>query len=129
MKIDTAQFLLACKNLHQLSIDPFDVEKKDAAAYIELTHLGIDLIQQNGLQSFLNLLLETHYKASKWAAMIALEYGKPDPNEVLLISGTETIIKMCLDEIRRKPIGLTAEQADNYNAWVSKMEIRYDKRL
>ncbi|MGC1631652.1 MAG: hypothetical protein WA749_06000 [Gelidibacter sp.] len=114
-------FLFGCKNLYLASIHPFDFDKKNLNEYKQIIELGKELLAQRGIQNFLGYLMEYQYRVSVWASMIALEYGKPKQNEILDLSGTETIIDSCLECIMQDEINpLPAEIIENKKKWKEK---------
>ena len=114
-------FLFACKNLYLASIHPFDFDKRNLNEYKQIVELGKELLAQRGIQSFLGYLMESQYRVSVWASMIAIEYGKPKQDEILNLSGTKTIINSCLECIMQDEINsLSAEIIENKKKWKSK---------
>ncbi|MDN3594172.1 hypothetical protein [Zunongwangia endophytica] len=114
-------FLFSCKNLYLASIHPFDFDKRNLNEYKQIVELGKELLAQRGIQNFLGYLMESQYRISVWASMIAIEYGKPKQDEILNLSGTETIINACLECIMKNEIEpLPAKIIDNKKNWVQK---------
>ena len=114
-------FLFGCKNLYWASIHPFDFDKRNLNEYIQIVELGKELLAQRGIQNFLGYLMEYQYRVSVWASMIALEYGKPNQDEILTLNGTETIINSCLECIMKDEIEpLSAEIIANKKNWAKK---------
>ena len=123
----TTDFLFGCKNLYHLSIHPFDFEKSELKEYKQLVELGKVIIQESGHQSLAGFVVEYQYRVSIWSSMIVLEFGKPDPNEILEISGTETILNNCLEEIQQNEINeLSAEIIENKINWINKIKTCYN---
>ena len=114
-------FLFGCKNLYWASIHPFDLEKSNLQEYKQLTELGKDLLEQRGLNRFVGFLMEYQYRVAVWASMIALEYGKPKPKEMLPSNQDKSIIDACLECIMQDEIEpLSAEITENKKKWVQK---------
>ena len=114
-------FLFSCKNLYLESIHPFDFDKRNLNQYKQIVELGKELLAQRGIQNFLGYLMESQYRVSVWASMIAIEYGEPKQNEILNLSGTETIINSCLECIMQNEINsLSAEIIENKKNWKKK---------
>ena len=118
MSKNSDNFLFGCKNLYFLSIHPFDFDKKNRKEYVELVDLGKLVLEEEGIQIFLGYLLEYQYRVSVWASMIALEYGKPNPNEMLQLNKNITIINACLDCIMKDEIeSLSVKIIANKKNW------------
>tara|TARA_R100000935_G_C2757280_1_gene132142 strand:- start:29 stop:415 length:387 start_codon:yes stop_codon:yes gene_type:complete len=118
MSNNSDNFLFGCKSLYFLSIHPFDFDKKNRKEYVELVDLGKLVLEEEGIQVFLGYLLEYQYRVSVWASMIALEYGKPNPNEMLQLNKNITIIDACLDCIMKDEIEpLSAKIITNKKNW------------
>ncbi|GEQ87416.1 hypothetical protein ULMS_29240 [Patiriisocius marinistellae] len=114
-------FLFGCRNLYLASIHPFDFDKRNLNEYKQIVELGKELLAQKGIQNFLGYLMESQYRVSVWASMIAIEYGKPKQDEILNLSGTKTIINSCLECIIQDEIEpLSAEMIANKENWVHK---------
>lgn len=114
-------FLFSCKNLYLASIHPFDFDKSNHIEYKKTLEFGKAILAQIGIQSFLGYLMESQYRVSVWASMIALEYGKSKEDEILNLSGTETIVDSCLECIMQDEIDpLSAEIVENKKNWVQK---------
>jgi hypothetical protein len=114
-------FLFGCKNLYLASIHPFDFDKRNLNEYKQIVGLGKELLAQRGIQNFLGYLIESQYRVSVWASMIAIEYGKPKQDEILNLSGTKTIINSCLECIMQDEISsLSADIIKNKNNWKEK---------
>jgi len=123
----TTDFLFGCKNLYHLSIHPFDFEKSELTEYKQLVELGKEIIQENGHQSFAGFVVEYQYRVSIWSSMIVLEFGKLDPNEILEISGTKTILNICLEKIKQNEINeLSTEIIENKKNWINKIKTCYN---
>ena len=114
-------FLFSCKNLYLASIHPFDFDKSSLIEYKQTLEFGKEILAQIGIQSFLGYLMESQYRVSVWASMIALEYGQPKENEILNFSGERTIIDSCLECIMQDEIEpLDEEIIANKKNWVQK---------
>lgn len=114
-------FLIGCKNLYLASIHPFDFDKRNMDEYKQIIELGKELLAQRGIQKFLGYLMESQYRTSVWASMIAIEFGKPKQNEILNLSGTNTIINSCLECIMQDEINsLSTEIIENKKKWINK---------
>lgn len=114
-------FLFGCKNLYLASIHPFDFDKRNLNEYKQIIELGKELLTQRGIQNFLGYLMESQYRVSVWASMIAIEYGKPEQDEILNLSGTKTIINSCLECIMQDEINsLSTEIIENKKKWKKK---------
>ncbi|TXK74163.1 hypothetical protein [Mesonia sp. K4-1] len=114
-------FLFGCKNLYLASIHPFDFDKRNLNEYKQIVELGKELLAQRGIQNFLGYLMESQYRVSVWASMIAIEYGNPKQDEILSLSGTKTIIDCCLECIMQNEINsLSAEIIENKKNWLNK---------
>jgi hypothetical protein len=114
-------FLFRCKNLYLASIHPFDFDKRNLNEYKQIVELGKELLAQRGIQNFLGYLMESQYRVSVWASMIAIEYGKPKQDEILKLNGTKTIINSCLECIMQDEINsLSAEIIENKKKWKNK---------
>ena len=101
MVTKTTDFLFGCKNLYFLGIHPFDFSKSDSDEYKAIIELGKEIIQDIGLQSFAEFIIEYQYRVGIWSSFITLVFGKPDQNEILQISGTKTILSACLEKIEQ----------------------------
>ncbi|AVI52208.1 hypothetical protein C5O00_14000 [Pukyongia salina] len=120
-------FLVGCKNLYFLGIHPFDFNKSDSAEYSGIIELGNEIINEVGIQSFAEFIMEYQYRVEIWSSYIALEFGKPDPNEILKISGAETIFSACLEKIEQTEINeLPTEIIENKNDWIRKIKTCYN---
>jgi len=127
MNPKTTDFLFGCKNLYNLSIHPFDFEKSELKEYKQLVELGKEIIQESGHQSFAGFVVEYQYRVSIWSSMIVLEFGKLDPNEILEISGTKTILNICLEKIKQNEINeLSTEIIENKKNWINKIKTCYN---
>jgi len=93
----TDDFLWTCKKLYLNNIHPFDFDKADTEDYLKIIEISKKIIQINGLQSFLGLLMEYQYRINFWAAFLGLEIGNPDNEEILIISGKKTIRNLCIE--------------------------------
>jgi len=114
-------FLFSCKNIYLSSIHPFDFDKRNLTEYKQLIEIGKELLVQRGIQNFLNYLMESQYRVSIWASMIAIEYGNIKQNEILKLSRTKTIIDACLECIMQDEINpLSAEIIENKKKWAEK---------
>ena len=114
-------FLIGCKNLYLASIHPFDFDKRNLNEYKQIVKLGKELLAQRGIQNFLGYLMESQYRVSVWASMIAIEYGNPKHDEIWNLSGTKTIIDSCLECIMQNEINsLSAEIIENKKKWINK---------
>ena len=114
-------FLFGCKNLYLTSIHPFDFDKRNVNEYKQIVELGKELLAQRGIQNFLRYLMESQYRVSVWASMIAIEYGNPKQDEILNLSGTKTIIDSCLECIMQNEIySLSTEIIENKKKWINK---------
>ena len=114
-------FLFGCKNLYLTSIHPFDFDKSNLIEYKQILELGKEILAEIGIQNFLGYLMESQYRVSVWVSMIALEYGKPNKDEILNLSGTKTIVDSCLECIMQDEIDpLSAEIVENKKNWVQK---------
>ena len=123
----STSFLFGCKNLYHLSIHPFDFKKSELKEYKQLVELGKEIIQESGLQSFSGFIVEYQYRVGIWSSMIALEFGEPDRDEVLKISGAETIISACLEKIEQNEISdLSTEIIENKKNWIRKIKTCYN---
>ena len=130
MNPKTTDFLFGCKNLYNLSIHPFDFDKSDRNEYKQLIELGKEIITKDGVQSFAGFVAEYQYRVGIWSSMIVLEFGKPDQNEILIISGTKTIISTCLEKIEQNEINeLPTEIIENKKSWIEKIKTCYNKEL
>ncbi len=127
MNPKTTDFLFGCKNLYNLSIHPFDFDKSDRNEYKQLIELGKEIITKDGIQSFAGFISEYQYRVGIWSSMIALEFGKPDKNEILIISGTKTIFSACLEKIEQNEINeLPTEIIENKKSWIEKIKTCYN---
>ena len=127
MNSKTTDFLFGCKNLYFLEVHPFDFSISDSKEYKGIVELGKEIIQEIGLQSFAQFILEYQYRVGIWSSFITLEYGKPDRNEILTISGTETIFSACLEKIEQNEINeLTTDIIENKNNWIRKIKTCYN---
>ena len=127
MNTKTTDFLFACKNLYFSEIHPFDFNKSDSDEYGGIVELGKEIIQEIGLQNFAGFITENQYRVGIWSSFITLEYGKPDRNEILEISGTETIFKACLEKIEQNEINeLPTEIIENKKNWIGKIKTCYN---
>jgi len=125
---NTTEFLFRCKNLYHLSIHPFDFDKSGLDEYKKLIELGKEIIKTNGIQNFSGFLTEYQYRVAIWSSMITLEFGKPDPNEILKISGSKTIFSVCMEKIEQNEINeLPTEIIENKNNWINKIKTCYNK--
>lgn len=114
-------FLFSCKNLYLASIHPFDFDKSNLIEYQQTLELAKEILVQSGIQIFLGYMMESQYRVSVWASMIALEYGKPKEDEILNLSGTKTIVDSCLECIMQDEIDpISAEIIENKKKWVRK---------
>ena len=114
-------FLFGCKNLCLASIHPFDFDKRNLKEYKQIVEIGKELLAQRGIQNFLGYLMESKYRVSVWASMIAIEYGKPKRDEILNLSGKKTIVDSCLECIMQNEINsLSAEIIENKKKWINK---------
>jgi hypothetical protein len=115
------EFLFGCKNLYLASIHPFDFDKRNLNEYKQIVELGKELLVQSGIQNFLEYLMESQYRVSVWASMIAIEYGKPKQDDILNLNGTKTIINSCLECIMQEEINsLSAKVIENKKEWKKK---------
>jgi len=119
-------FLRASKELYLKKIHPFDFNLSSTEEYQRIIFLGNQLMQEIGLQDFLGYLLEGQYRVHVWAAYIGLEYGNPDRNEILKISGKKTIINSCIQLVQE----ITQRAPDdpirrNQEEWLAKMKAKY----
>ena len=127
MGTKTTDFLFGCKNLHSLGIHPFDFSKSDSQEYKAIIELGKDIIRDIGLQSFAGFIIEYQYSVGIWSSFITLEFGKPDQNEILQISGTKTILSVCLEKIEQNEINeLPSDIVENKNNWITKIKTCYN---
>ena len=127
MNLKTTDFLFRCKNLYSLSIHPFDFDKSDRKEYKQLIELGKEIITKDGIQSFAGFVAEYQYRVGIWSSMIVLEFGKPDQNEILVISGTKTIFSACLEKIEQNEINeLPTEIIENKKSWIEKIKTCYN---
>jgi hypothetical protein len=123
----TTDFLFGCKNLYFMGIHPFDFSKTDSDEYKGIVELGKELIEELGLQNFAGFIVEYQYRVGIWSSFITLEYGKPDRNEILEISGTETILAACLEKIEQNEINeLPNEIIENKKSWIGKINTCYN---
>ena len=123
----TTDFLFGCKNLYFMEIHPFDFNKTDSEEYKGIVELGKELIAELGLQNFAGFIMEYQYRVGIWSSFITLEYGKPDRDEILKISGTETIITACLGKIEQNEIiELPNEIIENKKGWIKKINTCYN---
>lgn len=126
--MDSSSFLLTCKDLYLKGVHPFDLEKVDTAPYRRIIQLGKNEIKKQGLQGFLGLLMENQYRVNFWAAKLGLEFGSPSQDEILTISGKDTVIDHCLEAVSRHvSFHTTEEQEQNGKNWIKKMKTRYNK--
>jgi hypothetical protein len=122
-------FLIECKKTFVKNIHPFDMKKEDAELYKKLDLLGKEIIERDGLQDFLSFLMESQYRVNLWAAVLGLKYGNPSNNEILIISGRDTIIDHCLEVIERHvSYQTTAEQELNGGHLLNTIKTKYNKR-
>ncbi len=127
MNSKSTKFLFGCKNLYLLSIHPFDLKKSELPEYKQLIELGKEIIKEIGLQNFAGFVVEYQYRVGIWSSMITLEFGKPDQNEVLKISGTKTIFSVCLEKIEQNEINeLPTEIIENKKSWIEKIKTCYN---
>ena len=127
MATKTTDFLFGCKKLYLLGIHPFDFTKSNSKEYKEIVKLGIEIIEDTGLQSFAGFIVEYQYRAAIWSSFITLEFGKLDRNEILNISGTETIFSACLEKIEQNEINeLPTDIIENKNNWIRKIKTCYN---
>ncbi|MBJ7881257.1 hypothetical protein JEM65_11445 [Gelidibacter salicanalis] len=127
MNPKTTDFLFGCKNLYFLGIHPFDFSKSDSDEYKGIVELGKEIIQEIGLQSFVGFIVEYQYRVGIWSSLITLEFGKPDRNEILEISGTETILSACLEKIEQNEIdALLTDIIENKKSWIEKIKTCYN---
>ncbi|OMP29684.1 hypothetical protein [Mangrovimonas sp. DI 80] len=127
MNPKTTDFLFGCKNLYILGIHPFDFNKSDSKEYKAIIELGKQIIHEIGLQKFASFVGEYQYRVGIWSSMIALDYGKPDLNEILEISETKTIISACLDKIEQNEINeLPTGIIENKKNWIKKIKTCYN---
>jgi len=123
---NTVDFLWACKELYQKQIHPFDFSKSQSEEYQRLISHGKNIIAEHGIQDFLGLLMEGQYGVHVWAAFIALQYGNPGKDEILKISGKETIVNHCIALIQdisgRYPEG---PEKTNQQKWIADMKVKY----
>ena len=123
----TTDFLFGCKNLYHLSIHPFDFKKSELSEYKQLIKLGKEIIKENGLQSFAGFVSEYQYRVGIWSSMITLDFVELDPNEILEITGTETILSACLEKIEQNEINeLSTEIIENKKNWISRIKTCYN---
>ena len=127
MNPKTTDFLFGCKNLYFLGIHPFDFSKSDSKEYKGIVELGKEIIKEIGIQSFAEFIMEYQYRVGVWSSFITLEFGKPDQNEILKISGTETIFSACLEKIKQNEINeLPSDIVENKNNWITKIKTCYN---
>ncbi|VVV00401.1 MULTISPECIES: hypothetical protein [Mesonia] len=127
MATKMTDFLFGCKNLYSLGIHPFDFSKSDSDEYKAIIELGKEIIQDIGLQSFAEFIIEYQYRVGIWSSFITLEFGKPDQNEILQISGTKTILSACLEKIEQNEINeLPSDIIENKNNWITKIKTCYN---
>ena len=126
--MDTNCFLLTCKDLYLKGIHPFDSDKMNTAAYKRIVQLGKNKIEEQGLQTFLEYLMENHYRVNFWTAKLGLEFGNPSKDEILKISGKDTVIDHCLETVvRHLSFETTWEQEQSGKDWIEKIKSRYNK--
>ena len=127
MNSKTTDFLFACKNLYFMEIHPFDFSKSDSDEYKGIVELAKGIIQEIGLQSFVGFIVEHQYRVGIWSSFIALEFGKPDRNEILEISGAKTILSACLEKIEQEEINeLPTDIIKNKKSWIEKIKTCYN---
>ncbi len=121
-------FLILSKALYLSDIHPFDLIKIRNEPLNRIIELGKELIIEQGLQKFLELLLENQYYVNLWAAMIALDHGNPKQNDILNISGKDTVIDHCIETIERHlSFQTTIEQENNGKDWLKKIQTYYNR--
>lgn len=127
MNPKTTDFLFGCKNLYFLGIHPFDFSKSDSDEYKGIVELGKEIIQESGLQNFCEFIVEHQYRIAIWSSMITLEFGKPDRDEILKISGIKTIFSACIEKIEQNEINdLPTEIIENKKNWIRKIKTCYN---
>lgn len=127
MSPKTTDFLFGCKNLYFSRIHPFDFSKSDLKEYNGIVELGKEIIKEIGIQSFAELIMESQYRVGIWSSYITLEFGKPDRNEILNISGTKTIFSACLEKVEQNEINeLPTDIIENKNNWIRKIKTCYN---
>lgn len=130
MNPKTTDFLFGCKNLYFLGIHPFDFNKSDSTEYKAIVELGKDIIKEMGTQSFAEFIMEYQYRVGVWSSFITLEFGKPDPKEILEISGTKTIVLACLEKIEQNEINeLPTGVIENKKNWINNIKNVLQQRL
>ncbi|MGV6831431.1 MAG: hypothetical protein ACWA5P_07715 [bacterium] len=91
--------------------------------YQAIVRLGVELIKEIGIQNFAGFIMENQYRVGIWSSYITLEFGKPDQNEILKISRTNTIVSACLEKIEQVEINeLPTEVIEHKNNWLRKMK-------
>lgn len=126
MDTKTTDFVFGCKNLYLLGIHPFDFSKSDSDEYKGIIELGKEIIRDIGLQSFAEFIIEHQYRVGIWSSFITLEFGKPDQNEILQISGTKAVLTACLEKIEQNEINeLSSDIIENKNNWIKKIKTFY----
>ena len=110
-----------------MRIHPFDFRKSDSDEYKGIVELGKEIIKEVGLQNFAGFIMEYQYRVGIWSSFITLEFGKPDRNEILEVSGTETIFTACLEKIEQNEINeLPTEIIENKKSWIEKIKTCYN---
>lgn len=122
----TTDFLFRCKNIYHLGIHPFDFSKSDSIEYKGIIELGKEIIEEIGLQSFAKFIVEYQYRVGIWCSFITLEFGKSERNEILKISGTDTIFSACLEKIAQNEFDeLPTDIVENKKNWIKKIKTCY----
>ncbi len=123
MSKESTDFLWLCKELYFKDIHPLDFEKFDTLEYIKIVELGKQLLLLKGLQNFLDFLQEPQYRVYKWAAFLALEYGKTTSTEILELVGNETVIDHCLNVVNSSEISeMSDKRKANGVKWSEKIK-------
>ncbi|NVN18096.1 hypothetical protein GUA46_07070 [Muricauda sp. HICW] len=127
MNSKATDFLFGCKNLYFLGIHPFDFSLSDSHEYKAIVELGKEVIKEIGIQSFAEFIMESQYRVGIWSSFITLEFGKPDRNEILNVSESETIFSACLEKVEQNEINeLPTDIIENKNNWIRKIKTCYN---
>ena len=71
--------------------------------------------------------MEGQYYVNLWAALIGLEFGLPDGEEILQISGHKSVVEVCLDTVVNHYTHCKFAQQKTLSAkWIARMKTRYN---